>query len=46
MNYLDDIPTIGDDHKGDSEEKFNKVMSTSKEHGGLLASIGLDKKVA
>ena len=26
------------------EEKFNKVLSTSKENGGLLASIGLKNK--
>jgi hypothetical protein len=30
--------------KEDLEDKFNKVMATSKEGGGLLASIGLKNK--
>ena len=48
LQDLDDIPTIGDNLGGgvDGKEDFNKVMSTSKENGGLLASIGLDRKVA
>lgn len=27
-----------------NEDKFNKVLSTSKEHGGLMASLGIKNK--
>jgi len=40
---LDDFPTIGDRNGDKNEDKFNQVLSTSKENGGLLASIGLKK---
>lgn len=40
---LDDIPELGGNFPGMNEDKFNKVMSSSKEGGGLLASIGLKK---
>ena len=35
MVYWDDCCKV--------EDKFNQVLSTSKENGGLLASIGLKK---
>lgn len=41
LDDLDDIP-LDDGMK----EEFNQVLSTSKENGGLLASIGLDKQEA
>lgn len=40
---LDDIPTVGEGSPAQVEDKFNQVLSTSKENGGLLASIGLKK---
>lgn len=42
---LDDLPTIGEGNgfADKNEDKFNQVLSTSKENGGLLASIGLKK---
>lgn len=40
---LDDLPTIGEGNTEKQEDKFNQVLSTSKENGGLLASIGLKK---
>ena len=40
---LDDLPEIGSNFPGKNEDKFNMVMSSSKEGGGLLASIGLKK---
>ena len=40
---IDDLPTIGEGSGGKVEDKFNQVLSTSKENGGLLASIGLKK---
>ena len=40
---LEDLPTIGEGSGGKAEDKFNQVLSTSKENGGLLASIGLKK---
>lgn len=40
---LDDLPDIGSNFPQHNEDKFNKVMSSSKEGGGLLASIGLSK---
>lgn len=33
----------GNDFDNKNEDKFNQVLSTSKENGGLLASIGLKK---
>ena len=33
----------GKDFDNKNEDKFNQVLSTSKENGGLLASIGLKK---
>lgn len=36
---LDGLPDV----MGKDEDKFNQVMSSSKEKGGLLASIGLKK---
>ena len=42
---LDDLPDIGSNFPGGkNEDKFNQVMSSSKEGGGLLASIGLKKE--
>lgn len=42
---LDDLPDIGSNFPGaKNEDKFNQVMSSSKEGGGLLASIGLKKE--
>ena len=38
---LDDLPEIGSNFQ--NKDKFNQVMSSSKEGGGLLASIGLKK---
>ena len=43
MTDLDDLPEIGSNFNNKNEDKFNKVMSSSKEGGGLLASIGLKK---
>ena len=40
---LDDLPEIGSNFPNKNEDKFNMVMSGSKEGGGLLASIGLKK---
>jgi len=40
---LDDLPEIGSNFPNKNEDKFNQVMSSSKEGGGLLASIGLKK---
>ena len=40
---LEELPTIGEGSGGKVEDKFNQVLSTSKENGGLLASIGLKK---
>ena len=40
---LEDIPTVGEGSSAKVEDKFNQVLSTSKENGGLLASIGLKK---
>lgn len=39
---LDDLPEIGSTFQK-NEDKFNQVMASSKEGGGLLASIGLKK---
>ena len=41
-NDLDDIPDISN-YPAKNEDKFNQVMSSSKEGGGLLASIGMNK---
>lgn len=38
-----DIPEIGSNFQNKNEDKFNQVLSSSKEGGGLLASIGLKK---
>ncbi len=38
-----DIPEIGSNFPNKNEDKFNQVLSSSKEGGGLLASIGLKK---
>jgi len=40
---LDDLPELGSNFPGKNEDKFNMVMGSSKEGGGLLASIGLKK---
>ena len=40
---LDDLPDLGSNFPEQNEDKFNKVLSSSKEGGGLLASIGLSK---
>ena len=46
-NDLDDLEELemigGKDFDNNNEDKFNQVLSTSKENGGLLASIGLKK---
>ncbi len=42
-NDLDDLPEIGSNFPHNNKDKFNQVMSSSKEGGGLLASIGLRK---
>lgn len=42
VNDLDDIPDISN-YPAKNEDKFNQVMSSSKEGGGLLASIGMNK---
>ena len=47
LDDLDDLPEIGSNfppHQNKNEDKFNQVMSSSKEGGGLLASIGLKKE--
>lgn len=44
LDDLDDLPEIGSNYPGQNEDKFNQVMSSSKEGGGLLASIGLKKE--
>ena len=47
LDGLDDLPEIGSNfppHNNKNEDKFNQVMSSSKEGGGLLASIGLKKE--
>ena len=41
---LDNLPEIGSNFPSKNEDKFNMVMSSSKEGGGLLASIGLKKE--
>lgn len=39
------MPNAEDEFEKDKmEEEFNKVLSTTKENGGLLASLGLSKK--
>lgn len=43
LTDLDDLPEIGSNFPNKNEDKFNMVMSSSKEGGGLLASIGLKK---
>lgn len=44
LNALEDLDMIKDaDFDNKNEDKFNQVLSTSKENGGLLASIGLKK---
>ena len=43
MTDLDDLPEIGSNFQNKNEDKFNQVLSSSKEGGGLLASIGLKK---
>ena len=41
---LEDLDDIGNNFLGaKNEDKFNQVMSSSKEGGGLLASIGMNK---
>jgi len=40
---LDDLPDIGSNFPK-NDDKFNQVMSSSKEGGGLLASIGMKKE--
>ena len=44
LDILDDLPEIGSNFPQKNEDKFNQVMSSSKEGGGLLASIGLKKE--
>ena len=44
LDILDDLPEIGSTFPQKNEDKFNQVMSSSKEGGGLLASIGLKKE--
>ena len=44
LDELDDLPEIGSNYPQKNEDKFNQVMSSSKEGGGLLASIGLKKE--
>ena len=46
LDDLDDLPEIGSNFpaQNKNEDKFNQVMSSSKEGGGLLASIGLKKE--
>lgn len=44
LDELDDLPEIGSNFPQNNEDKFNQVMSSSKEGGGLLASIGLKKE--
>jgi len=44
LDVLDDLPEIGSSYPQKNEDKFNQVMSSSKEGGGLLASIGLNKE--
>ena len=44
LDVLDDLPEIGSSYPQKNEDKFNQVMSSSKEGGGLLASIGLKKE--
>lgn len=44
LNDLEELDMIGGkDFDNKNEDKFNQVLSTSKENGGLLASIGLKK---
>ena len=44
LNDLEELEMIGGkDFDNNNEDKFNQVLSTSKENGGLLASIGLKK---
>ena len=44
VDDLDNLPEIGSNFLSKNEDKFNMVMSSSKEGGGLLASIGLKKE--
>ena len=44
LDMLEDLDQLGGkDFDNKNEDKFNQVLSTSKENGGLLASIGLRK---
>lgn len=43
LNDIEELEMIGGKDFGKNEDKFNQVLSTSKENGGLLASIGLKK---
>lgn len=48
QKMLRDIPNVGLDKPDEKAEfnDFNKVMSTSKENGGLLGSLGLKKEIS
>jgi len=44
LDVMEDLDMLGGkDFDNKNEDKFNQVLSTSKENGGLLASIGLKK---
>lgn len=40
---LEDLPTLGEGKEEKIKDEFNQVLSTSKENGGFLASMGLKK---
>ena len=40
---LDDVPLLGEGKEEKIKDEFNQVLSTSKENGGFLASMGLKK---
>ena len=44
LEDLDDLPALGSNFPAKNEDKFNQVLSSTKEGGGLLASIGLKKE--
>ena len=44
LDVIEDLDMLGGkDFDNKNEDKFNQVLSNSKENGGLLASIGLKK---
>ena len=40
---LEDLPVLGEGKDEKIKDEFNQVLSTSKENGGFLASMGLKK---